>query len=351
MCTEHKRIDGWLRGLADVAGALTISRHSQEEGPCLRRGVNVLWLGLVSVKGHPVLGYPFAHCPVCYLLCYECYAENASLEKDMWAIKLIALLTGRTMDVYTRMSDADASDYDKLKKALLTRCNYTEDGCRKRFIEATETEETPDQFVNRLKNYLTKWLELSGSSPETLTDALVHLIVKEQFINACSEDLAMYLLDRGPKDLEELTTWAQKYLIAHKQQLGGKSKATAQTCGSEEIDTVQTDPSQGSQKSLECYCCQGFGHRQSECGTKISPGKDQKGSSTPVSKSSQKKARAMVVQSWEDGEDSLTCVKVEGTRSKRSLKNSGTKGLTNSDRAVYSAVCHPRVMMVTPTLM
>ena len=155
-----------------------------------------------------------------YLLRFERYAENASWEKDTWAIKLSALLTGRAMDVYTRMSDADASDYDKLKKALLTRYNYTEDGYRKRFREATpETEETPDQFVIRLKNYLAKWLELSGSSPQNF-DALVDLIVKEQFINACSEDLAMYLLERGPKDLVELTTWAQKYLIAHKEQLG-----------------------------------------------------------------------------------------------------------------------------------
>ena len=145
-----------------------------------------------------------------YLLRFERYAENASWEKDTWAIKLSALLTGRAMDVYTRMSDADASDYDKLKKALLTRYNYTEDGYRKRFREATpETEETPDQFVIRLKNYLAKWLELSGSSPQNF-DALVDLIVKEQFINACSEDLAMYLLERGPKDLVELTTWAQK---------------------------------------------------------------------------------------------------------------------------------------------
>ena len=160
-----------------------------------------------------------------YLLRFERYAENASWEKDTWAIKLSALLTGRAMDVYTRMSDADASDYDKLKKALLTRYNYTEDGYRKRFREATpETEETPDQFVIRLKNYLAKWLELSGSSPQNF-DALVDLIVKEQFINACSEDLAMYLLERGPKDLVELTTWAQKYLIAHKEQLG-KSKAS-----------------------------------------------------------------------------------------------------------------------------
>ena len=98
-----------------------------------------------------------------YLLRFERYAENASWEKDTWAIKLSALLTGRAMDVYTRMSDADASDYDKLKKALLTRYNYAEDGYRKRFREATpETEETPDQFVIRLKNYLAKWLELSG---------------------------------------------------------------------------------------------------------------------------------------------------------------------------------------------
>ena len=195
------------------------------------------------------------------------------------------------------MSDTDASDYDKLKKALLTRYNYTEDGYRKRFREATpETEETPDQFVIRLKNYLAKWLELSGSSPQNF-DALVDLIVKEQFINACSEDLAIYLLERGPKDLVELTTWAQKYLIAHKEQLG-KSKATVQPRRADQKKTTQSKPDslQGRQRLLQCYRCRGFGHRQSECGTKISPGKDQKGSSTPVSQSSQKKTRAMVAQ-------------------------------------------------------
>ena len=275
-----------------------------------------------------------------YLLSFERYAENASWEKETWAIKLSALLTGRAMDVYTRMSDADASDYDKLKKALLTRYNYTEDGYRKRFREATpETEETPDQFVIRLKNYLAKWLELSGSSPQNF-DALVDLIVKEQFINACSEDLAMYLLESGPKDLVELTTWAQKYLIAHKEQLG-KSKATVQPRRVDQKKTTQSKPdsSQGRQRSLQCYRCRGFGHRQSECGTKISPGKDQKGSSTPVSQSSQKKTRAMVAQLDDDGEKAFTCVEVEGTKSRRNSKKSGTEGSTNSDRAVYSAVC------------
>ena len=45
-----------------------------------------------------------------YLLRFECYAENASWENDTWAINLSALLTGRAMDVYTRMSDVDATD-------------------------------------------------------------------------------------------------------------------------------------------------------------------------------------------------------------------------------------------------
>ena len=48
----------------------------------------------------------------------------------------------------------------------------------------------------------------------------------------------------------------------------------------------------------------------------------------------------MVAQSCEDGEEAFTCVKVEGTRSKRNMKKSGTEGSTNSDRAVYSAACH-----------
>ena len=138
----------------------------------------------------------------------------------------------------------------------------------------------------------------------------------------------------------ELTTWAQKYLIAHKEQLG-KSKATVQPRRVDQKKTIQSKPdlSQGRQRSLQCYRCHGFGHRQSECGTKISPGKDHKGLSTPVSHSSQNKTRAMVAQLDEDGKKAFTFVEVEETRSRRNLKKSGTEESTNTDRAVYSAVC------------
>ena len=71
----------------------------------------------------------------------------------------------------------------------------------------------------------------------------------------------------------------------------------------------------------------------------ISPGKDKKGSPTSVSQCSQKKTRAMVAQLDEDGLKASTCVEVQGTRSKSNSRKCGSEGSTNSDRAVFSAVC------------
>ena len=45
-----------------------------------------------------------------YLVSFERYAENASWEKNTWAIKLSAVLTERAMDIYTRMSGTEAND-------------------------------------------------------------------------------------------------------------------------------------------------------------------------------------------------------------------------------------------------
>ena len=59
-----------------------------------------------------------------------------------------------------------------------------------------------------------------------------------------------------------------------------------------------------------------------------------------MSQRSQKKTRAIVAQSDEDGEKAFTCVEVEGTRFKRNSNKSGTEGSINSDRLGYSAACH-----------
>ena len=77
----------------------------------------------------------------------------------------------------------------------------------------------------------------------------------------------------------------------------------------------------------------------------MSPGKDQK-ASTPVSQSSQKKI--MVGQSSEDGEEVLTCVKVQETRYKANLKKVLLRDQPTMTGCYTVLYTMPRVMMDRP---
>jgi len=47
------------------------------------------------------------------------FAESQKWKREHWAMYLSALLKGRAFDVYSRMPPEQASDYDRLKDALL----------------------------------------------------------------------------------------------------------------------------------------------------------------------------------------------------------------------------------------
>ena len=97
-----------------------------------------------------------------YLQRFERFATNAKWDKTGWATKLSALLSGRALDVYSRLSEEDAVNYDKMKLALMKRYDLTEDGYRRKFRGSKpEVDESPDQFIVRLSTYLVRWLELS----------------------------------------------------------------------------------------------------------------------------------------------------------------------------------------------
>ena len=109
-------------------------------------------------------------------------------------------------------------DYECLKLALLKRYDFTEFRYRRRFRDVKpEGQESPGQFIVRLKNYLTKWVKLA--KVEESFDGVVELMVREQFTNACPKELSVYLNERSPKTLDELVTWAEQHLKAHNKKL------------------------------------------------------------------------------------------------------------------------------------
>ena len=89
-------------------------------------------------------------------------ATTAKWEKAGCVTRLSAFLSGRALEVYFRLSEEAASDYNKMRIALMKRYDLTEDGSRRKFrASKPEIDESPDQFIVRLSTYLIRWLGLS----------------------------------------------------------------------------------------------------------------------------------------------------------------------------------------------
>ena len=141
-----------------------------------------------------------------YLSRFEKYAEANGWLKEKWALNLSALLKGRALEVYDRLSTDDAGDYDKLKEALLKNFEMTEVGFRKRFKEGRpEKSETFVQFVSRIGNYLEKWLSLGNV--EKTYQGLKDFIIRDQLLECSGRELYQYL---RPKKCESAQKMAEE---------------------------------------------------------------------------------------------------------------------------------------------
>jgi len=121
-----------------------------------------------------------------YLRRFERYASLQGWPQAEWATYLSALLKGKALEVYSRMTEGESRSYDKLKTALLRKYQLTAEGFRKQFYSARkEKGETASQFVCRITGYLDRWIQLAEI--EQSFEGLKDLIVKEQFLAVSDE--------------------------------------------------------------------------------------------------------------------------------------------------------------------
>ena len=195
-----------------------------------------------------------------YLQRFERFATTAKWEKIGWASKLSALLSGRALEVYSRLSEEAAQDYDRVKLALMKRYDLTEDGYRRKFrASKPEVDESPEQFIVRLDRYLLRWLELSNT--DRSFEGLKDLIVKEQFIDSCPKELAIHLRERAPETLVQIAKIADQYLEAHGKHLfSPASRKPVVPPQKEETRNQQNDST-----TVVCFKCNARGHRAVNC--------------------------------------------------------------------------------------
>ncbi|GFO14924.1 gypsy retrotransposon integrase-like protein 1 [Plakobranchus ocellatus] len=213
-----------------------------------------------------------------WLTRFERCAESNSWSRKKWSSSLCALLTGRALDCYGRLSAEQAKDYDKVKEALMKRYDLTEDGYRRKFRTCKPAEgESPDMFIVRIVTYLDRWIELSKTdkSYEKLKD----LIVREQFMDACPEDLATSLREKDIPTLERVAREADLFLKARNRKLCDQPRKLFQGNARPLIDSVRPlEPEKklnGGQRSGEaktsvadqrsCFKCKKTGHIARYC--------------------------------------------------------------------------------------
>ena len=195
---------------------------------------------------------------------FEIYATTQKWPESKWAVYLGALLRGKALEVYSRLSIDDASDYGILKNALLRRFNFTEEGFKRKFHTAKpEVNEAPAQFIARLSNYFSRWLDFSGI--EKTFEALRDLMVREQYLDACTVDLAVFLRERALTDLADLAEVAQKYLDAHVSK--GHHHKTGKADEKPNTDNIsnQAKIDKTIRAVKTCFTCNKPGHLAKDC--------------------------------------------------------------------------------------
>ena len=208
-----------------------------------------------------------------YLQRFERYATSHNWPNTEWAINLSALLTGKALEVYSRLPNETANDYEELKKSLLKRFQLTADGFRTKFLTGRpEAGETGHQYAARMKHYLNRWIKLANI--KTTYDDLVDLLLRSQYLDGCQRELALFLKERQPATLKDTIEITDKYLEAR----GGTFKGTPsprhnpsrvlppdtrKSAG--ESPNFFSNPSPTNQYPRQCYVCHRQGHLAKDC--------------------------------------------------------------------------------------
>src|SRR5260221_152788 len=216
-----------------------------------------------------------------YLKRFEHLYESQNIPREYWHSALAAKFKGNSLKMYDMLSAEEVKDYDLLSQALLKRFLLTAEHFRQSFrSKKIEAGETYSLYLSKLTGYLARWIDLSGT--ESSFPGLRSLILKEQFLQQASPELATFLKEREFDSLTSLTHAADLYQEAHEKDT--KHKPNQESNKKFQHQNANFNKSQNSDSnvnnkkfvpkgknqdsSVTCTYCKKKGHMESQCYSK-----------------------------------------------------------------------------------
>ena len=195
-----------------------------------------------------------------YLTTFERMMQVYHVDEERWAFKLAPQLTGRAQQAYAAMTTEDATNYQRVKAAILHRYNITEDTYRRRFRDARkQSGESFTEMVIRLYDLVKKWM----ASCETVEEVLDRMVV-EQVVSTMSTDLRIWVTERKPESREVAGRLADSYIQA-RQNEGGRNDGRKKIAGPKSRDVTQQGTGDGNRDPKKCRSCGQEGHWAKYC--------------------------------------------------------------------------------------
>ena len=203
---------------------------------------------------------------------FERVATTLKWPTDVWTMVLQCVFTGKAQEAYSSLPLTDASDYEKVKKAVLQIYSLVPEAYRQKYRSYQKTDSlTYVEFVREKELLFDRWLQ---AEKVTTFDALRNLVIVEDFTNNLPQGVATHLSEHKSLTPSQAAALADEYVLAHKRDFTTKGSVKSNWSAKSPVSSRTRTPSPPQDKFRRrpsrnpvpfCFHCKRKGHVLADC--------------------------------------------------------------------------------------